>query len=320
MTHPPRQHHRAAVLDIGSNSIKLMLAHQEGTRLTIHHETATTTRLAHKLALTGKICPASRQATLKTLRDNKKAADQFGAQTLIAIGTSALRTATNRDEILRPARKILGTPIRIISGKQEGQLIYTGATTLHRWQQKNIRIIDIGGGSIEFIQGANGRPTHIKSLPLGCIHIRDTLLHNKQPIPTHTLETAITELTQKMHTALKNLTTPETTTLGSGGTCTTIASLRHTVTRLHQLEGAATHLTELKTLLHHLASCDLQQLRTHPRIPRNRADIITAGACILYAAMQTLHTKTIHCTTRGLRYGIWQKMIATTPFKTIRHQ
>jgi exopolyphosphatase/guanosine-5'-triphosphate,3'-diphosphate pyrophosphatase len=323
MGNPSRQHLRAAVLDIGSNSIKFMLGHQEGSLLTIHREDAITTRLGHKLALTGKICLSSQQSTLKVLRDCKKAANKFGAEKLVAVGTSALRSAANRDKILDPARKILGTPVRVISGKLEGKLVCSGTTSFHRWQRKNILVIDIGGGSVEFVCGNQGEPRLIKSLPLGCVRVRDTLLHGKQPVRQDILESAVGELTEKMRAGFRNFIGTGAVILGSGGTCTTLAALHcsgQPRVRVHELEGTAIRRTELKTLLDFLAACNLRQLRAHPRIPYRRADVITAGTCVLYAAMQVLDAKTMHCTTRGLRYGVWQKMIAPKPFKAVHHE
>jgi exopolyphosphatase/guanosine-5'-triphosphate,3'-diphosphate pyrophosphatase len=309
-------------LDIGSNSIKFMLGHQDGSTLNIVREDAITTRLGHKLALTGKICAASRQSTLKVLRDCKREAEKFGAEKIIAVGTSALRSAANSDTVLEPAKKILGTPIRVISGKLEGELVYTGTTSFHRWQQKDILVIDIGGGSVEFVYGTNGKPGKIKSLPLGCVRVRDALLHGKQPVSPDLLDDAIETLTTRMRNGFKDFIGLPAVVLGSGGTCTTLTSLHCSGSprvHVHELEGIAIRHAELKTLLNFLASCSLKRLRAHPRIPYRRADVITAGACVLYAAMQVLDAKAMHCTTRGLRYGVWQKMIARQPFKTVHH-
>jgi exopolyphosphatase / guanosine-5'-triphosphate,3'-diphosphate pyrophosphatase len=317
------KHLRAAVIDVGSNSIKFMLGYQEGSLLTIHREEAVTTRLGHKLALTGKICYASRLSTLKALRRCKREADQFGVEKIIAVGTSALRSATNRATVLEPAKKILGTPIRVISGKLEGELVYAGTTSYHHWQRRNIIVIDIGGGSVEFVYGTKGKLARVKSLPLGCVRVRDALLHDKQPVPPELLEAAISDLTNQMQRGFKDFIGLPAIILTTGGTATTLTSLHcsgQPRVRVHQLEGIAIRHNELKNLLNFLATASLRRLRAHPRIPYRRADVITAGACALYAAMQVLNAKTVHCTTRGLRYGVWQKMLAPQPFKAVHHE
>ncbi|MDR2463391.1 MAG: hypothetical protein LBD30_06390 [Verrucomicrobiales bacterium] len=319
---PPRHHLRAAVLDLGSNSIKFMLGHQHGTLLTVHREEAITTRLGHRLALTGRICDASRRATLRVLHDCQRRAAQFGAEQIIAVGTSALRSATNRDDLLTPAKAILGTPVRVISGKREGELVYAGTTSYHRWQRRDILVVDIGGGSVELVSGSGGQLRRANSLPLGCVRVRDALLRHRQPAPPELLAATLNELTDAMRAKFKNFTGSGAILLGSGGTVTTLTAL-HCAARpkmeIHELEGLAIRRAELQRLLHFLASRSLDELRAHPRIPRQRADVITAGACVLTAALTVTGMKSVHCTTRGLRYGVWQRMLAPVPFQTVRH-
>jgi exopolyphosphatase/guanosine-5'-triphosphate,3'-diphosphate pyrophosphatase len=314
---------RAAVLDLGSNSVKFMLGQQDGARLTVHREEAITTRLGHQLALTGEICRAARHATLRVLRHCQRAAAAYGAQKIIAVGTSALRSATNRDELLAPAREILGAPVRVVSGKLEGELVYAGATSYHRWRQRDILVIDIGGGSVEFVTGSAGRLTRAGSLPLGCVRVRDALLRGRQPVPRELWAATVSELAEQMRVGFKKFTAGGAVVLGSGGTCATLTALHradHPRVPVHELEGLAIRRAEALTLLEFLASRTLAQLRAHPRIPSRRAEIITAGACVLLAAMRALGANTVHCTTRGLRYGVWQRMLAPTPFKTVRHE
>ncbi|MDR1191058.1 MAG: hypothetical protein LBK60_05240 [Verrucomicrobiales bacterium] len=317
----PRRHLRAAVLDLGSNSVKFMLGHQDGTLLTVHHEEAITTRLGHQLALTGKICPAARRATLRVLRDCQRQAARYGAEKIVAVGTSALRSAGNSADLLAPAREILGAPVRVISGKLEGELVYAGTTSYHRWQRRDILVVDIGGGSVEFVSGSGGRLRRVKSLPLGCVRVRDALLHGRQPAPAKILAAAVDELTEKIRAGFKDFIGGGAVLLGSGGTVTTLTALHCPArARIHELEGLAIRRAELQRLLHFLATRSLDELRAHPRIPRKRADVITAGACVLYAALTVTGAKSVHCTTRGLRYGVWQRLLAPVPFHAVRHE
>ena len=317
-----KTHFRAAVIDIGSNSIKFMLGHQEGSQLTVVRETAHTTRLGHKLEITGKISTQSIQATLKVLQDCKRDAEFFGAAKIVAIGTSALRSATNRESVLQAAKKILGAPVRVISGKLEGRLIYAGTSSFHKWQGKDILVIDVGGGSVEFVYGRAGNVRQVKSLPLGCVRVRDTLLPG-QPVPDDTLKRTVERLTGEMSRKFADFLGLDAFLLGSGGTMMALTSLHarpHGLTDFRHFEGLSIRRHEMEQRLHALAASSLEDLRSNPSIPPSRADVITAGCAVFYAAMQMLRAKTIHCTTRGLRYGVWQKMLAPSPFKSVHYE
>ncbi len=176
---------------------------------------------------------------------------------------------------------------------------------------------------MELVYGANGRPRKIKSLPLGCVRVRDTLLHGRQPAGPALIDAAVGELVEKMRRGFREFIGLPAVVLGSGGTCTTLTSLHcsgQPRVRIHELEGLAISAGELQALLAVLAASSLASLRAHPRIPYHRADVITAGACVLYAALRTLGAGSVHCTTRGLRYGVWQKLVAPEPFKLVRHE
>ncbi|MDD5262601.1 MAG: hypothetical protein PHD76_12220 [Methylacidiphilales bacterium] len=316
------KHFRAAVLDIGSNSIKFMLGHQEGSHLSVFQEKAFTTRLGHKLALTGKIGSKPARDTLAVLRACKKEAEAFGAEKIIAIGTSALRSASNRDEVLLPSKKIIGGPVRVISGKLEGELIYAGTTSFHKWQEKEVVVIDVGGGSVEFVYGRKGKVLKNKSLPLGCVRVRDSLLPH-QPASATQLYEAIEILAKKMTAGFQSFLGLDAFLLGSGGTMMTLTALHpasYALPDIHHYEGMAIRQLEMQERLESLAVSPLAELRSNPRIPTLRADVITAGCCIFYTAMEVLGAKTIHCATRGLRYGVWQKMLAPNPFKSVHYE
>ena len=317
-----QRHFRAAVIDIGSNSIKFMLGHQDGSQLNITHESAHTTRLGHKLELTGKISSKSRQATLEVLRKCKQEADRFGVQKIVAVGTSALRSATNNAEVLSPAKKILGTAVKVISGRLEGSLVYAGTSSFHKWQDKEALVIDVGGGSVEFVYGRKGKVLKVMSLPLGCVRVYDSLLPD-QPATADQLDHAVELLTAHMKRKFSAFLDLDAFLIGSGGTMMTLTAL-HTRTSgrvdFRHFEGLSIRRHEMQQRLLALAGSSLDELRSNPCIPPGRAEVITSGCAVFYAAMKILHAQTIHCTTRGLRYGVWQKMLAPLPFKSVHYE
>jgi len=306
---------RGALLDIGSNSVKFMLAEQRGGTLHIIKEKAVTTRLGASLALTGNICPQSAADTLKVLQRCKLEADAFGAEKIIAIGTSALRSAANSSIVLQPARSLLGTAIRIISGKLEGELVYAGATWTPRWRKKTTLVIDVGGGSVEFVLGRQGKVLKSISLPLGCVRIRDLFLQEQPPDPLG-WQNAKLHLESEIKKRVSRHVGVPVDCVGTGGTMLTLAMIhrRHPASIWSEdLDGTAVSRLELHQISRKLSEQSLTILQKNASIPKSRADIITAGSLIYASALEALHLDSIHCSTRGLRYGLWRKMLATRP-------
>lgn len=310
---------RAVIFDVGSNSVKFFLASQTGSILTVHQEEATTTRLGASLALTNQLCAQSIQSTLHVLKKSMRKVKAFGVDQVLAVGTSALRSATNSQEVLAPAREILGTSLKLISGKVEGELVYAGATCLSHWIKKTVLVIDVGGGSVEFVIGCEGKVLKSISLPLGCVRMKDLFFDQQPPKPERMRQAQahlIKEIKQKV---LRHLPT-DFITLGTGGTMITLALMKGGHPHNHwdpALEGTKLSLAELLTHRESLAKSSLSQLRKNPSIPQARADIITAGATIYSSALEALGLSHIQCATHGLRYGLWSQKIALQPFKRI---
>ncbi|NCZ53919.1 MAG: hypothetical protein EBY81_08500, partial [Verrucomicrobia bacterium] len=118
---------RAAVLDLGSNTFKLLLAEQSGSTLRLHHEKAYPVRLGQGVALTGKIQPATSRRALRLLARLQRKIRIFHPSKIIAVATGTLRLARNRQSFLLPASRILGRKISLLTGHTEGRLIALAA-------------------------------------------------------------------------------------------------------------------------------------------------------------------------------------------------
>lgn len=148
-----------AVTDIGTNSVRLMLADEE---LRVVEKRLATTRIGEKIAETGELSEAGMERTLNALLGYAKAASDFGAP-LWAFATSAVRDAKNKEEFLRRARG-LGIEIEVVDGGTEAALAYIGVGAAGK-----ATLIDIGGGSTEAAQGENGTLKAGFSAPVGCV-------------------------------------------------------------------------------------------------------------------------------------------------------
>lgn len=307
---------RGAVMDLGSNTFKFMLAEQRGDILDVHLETAFPTRLGESLAETKKIKPSSMKKAFKALKEFRKKIDSWETQRIAVIGTHALRRAANYKDFLTPAEKILNTKIHIISGKEEASLVYAGVISNPRWKKEKILDIDIGGGSVEFVCGKNGEISHLQSLSIGGVRIRDLFL-SRYPLKKSSLEKAEDFLLKEMKKHLHKFLPFRGKLLSTGGTINTLCAIQSQKDEWPSLEGFRLTYSALHQIFLKLSPLSLDEIKTKFGIPDNRADIIVPGALILLSAMKVLRQKQIYCCIRALRYGIWNRRISPLPFKHI---
>ena len=163
---------RYAVFDLGSNSIKCVMAETHARGVRILHEESISTRLAEHLIDTCELRPEAIARTLAALRQIRAQADELGITHFRAVATSAVRDSRNRREFLRAAREVLGFPVRLLSGTEEAETIFAGVTADPHWRGRDIFIHDIGGGSAEWVQGRHGKMEKRISLPLGAVRLR----------------------------------------------------------------------------------------------------------------------------------------------------
>ncbi|MCX6935644.1 MAG: hypothetical protein NTZ01_05575, partial [Verrucomicrobia bacterium] len=176
----PQPSIRAAVLDLGSNTFKLLLAEQTGSVLHISHEKAYPVRLGEGVASTGRIQTATCQRALLLLTRLQRMITKFQPQQIFAVATGTLRRAKNGKSFILPASRIIGKKITLLTGHEEGRLIALAARQLSPPPQPRFHI-DLGGGSLEVIDSLRPAKPKIVSLNLGCVAVRDTLLPHHPP-------------------------------------------------------------------------------------------------------------------------------------------
>jgi exopolyphosphatase/guanosine-5'-triphosphate,3'-diphosphate pyrophosphatase len=168
---------RYAVFDLGSNSIKFVVAETRAGRVRILQEESISTRLAEHLIDTCELRPEAIARTLAALRQLRGQATSLGVENFSAVATSAVRDSRNRRVFLKAAREVLGFPVRLLSGMEEAATIFTGVTADAHWRGRDIFILDVGGGSAEWVQGHHGKMEKRISLPLGAVRLRERFLH-----------------------------------------------------------------------------------------------------------------------------------------------
>lgn len=293
---------RAAIIDLGSNTFKLMLVEQAGKKLSIHYETAITVRLGERLHHTRKLPSKAILRALQALKKFQKHIKKFHAKKIIALGTHALRSAKNRNSFLKPAEKILGIKIHVISGKKEGELVYAGISSNPSFRKSEILNLDIGGGSTECIHGKKRKLSSVESIPIGCVHLRD-LFFKRYPVSPIQITHTEKYIQKKLSPIAKKHTSFHGKLLSSGGTINALCSILYLSNDYRSFEGKKITQQQLHNIIIYLSSLSLPQIRKIPFLPSDRADIILPGALILYTSMKLLNIKTLQTSTRGLRYG-----------------
>ncbi|QSR86055.1 exopolyphosphatase [Candidatus Methylacidiphilum infernorum] len=302
-----------AVFDIGSNTIKFLAARQkrDNTIEFLLHQSFTT-KLAEGLFFTGELSPEAIYRTLDILSLLRRQADELGLRSRIAAATSAVRDSKNRKYFLKKAEEILGHKILLLSGDDEAKIIYRGVCSdpLLQGQASPLTVVDVGGGSSEWIQGKEKTPEYFLSLPLGAIRVRDRFVSG-YPVGTKTVARMLHCLEKQLQDPLREIKGGCQKVIGTGGTISTMANIFQQSSKEDFLK---THHFPMDTdsiqkKLEELAHYDLEQLSKIPGLPLNRVEIIIPGMAVVFATLSVLGSNTLVSSIRGLRYGLLDLLV-----------
>lgn len=290
-----------AAIDVGSNSVKLLVgAAANGRVRAITHRSAVT-RLGGGVDRTGRIARAAQDRTIAVLRQFRRLCAQLKVERIVAVGTEALRLARNGGSFAKLCGTKTGIPLRILTGREEARLAFLGATSGRREQK--LAAIDIGGGSTEIMFGKPGDLQGDMSLALGAVRL--TEMHLKSDPPSLAERMAmfhrIHEELDRLPPKFRRATGPGATLLGIGGTCVNVARM---VRPAGSPEGRVVPFNALEDVLERIAELPLSRRKKVPGIDPDRADIILAGARILSETLRVLDIDAFTATVHGLRRGL----------------
>lgn len=303
---------RLGAIDIGTNSIRLVVVEVEGPdSYRVLDEERIQTRLGQGLYETGKIGKEQRIRSLAALGRMKAIADGFEVDELRAIATAALREADNGAEFVERAMAEHGIDIEIISEAEEAGLALRSVQKHFSLEDQPYVIVDIGGGSMEIILVAGTVIDKIHSLPLGAIRLTESFLH-ADPIAEpewKALRHRIDRILKK-RMAKKKLVTP--VMIGSGGTFTAFATMAmfERQGEAGPVQGYAMTRSEFVHLLSRLREATLKVRRKFRGLNPDRADIIVAGGAAVARLAKRLGVRKILVNERGIRDGLLLGMIA----------
>ena len=298
-----------AVIDIGTNSVKLLVAEISGGRIDPLYEGSEQTRLGAGFYETHRLLPEAIAKTAEAVRAFLENAQRFGPVTLHVIATSAARDAVNQSELVEAIQRATAKELSVISGDQEAEWAFTGVASDPQLAQQPLLVMDIGGGSTEFVVGAKGERRAGRSFQVGSVRLLEKF-HPSDPPTEKERENCLGWLRKFFAEEIKpflreHLGAESPTLVSTGGTASILARLKWKL--LHydreKIEGTVLSARELAEETAGLWSLPLEQRKRLPGMPASRADVIIMGAAILEAATEALGFAEARISTRGLRYG-----------------
>jgi exopolyphosphatase / guanosine-5'-triphosphate,3'-diphosphate pyrophosphatase len=304
-----RESVRLAAIDIGSNSIRQIVADVASDgKIRVVDEMKAMPRLGVGVDETGLLSQASMDAALLALSHMSTLARQIGASRVDAVATSAVRDASNGGAFLERVRAETGLRVRLLTGEEEARLSFRSALAHFELGAGRTVVMDIGGGSLELALAADGLLDRLESFPFGAIRATEQFLGGGQRAPK-TRE--LTELRRAVRWAVRDrLSVKEwrgARVIGSGGTFTNLAAMANA--RVGLQSATSTHGTvlarnEVEHALDLLAGMAPEERASVPGLNPQRADIIVAGLAVAAEVLTIFEARELHASAYGIREGL----------------
>ncbi len=306
MVSKPGNHPRIAAIDLGTNTIRLVVAEVESDgSYRVLDEEREMTRLGRGLDRSGQLGRGPVERSLEALCKMRAIADGFGVSHLRVVATSAVREASNGGAFRREAQRRCGVRVEVISADEEAQLAFRSVSRHFQLDQQSVAVVDIGGGSLEVVLVAGGVINQVHSLPLGAVRLTERYVKSDPIGDKHWKK-----LRKAVDRAIKREIgrppfTPEVM-VGSGGTFTNIGEMIQCERegRLTQVRGYGVTRSDVQRLLDRLRESPLAERRRICGLNPKRADIIMAGTAAVARLAKRLGTSRILVNDRGIRDGI----------------
>jgi exopolyphosphatase / guanosine-5'-triphosphate,3'-diphosphate pyrophosphatase len=274
-----------AAIDIGTNSTRVLVARPVDGRLDILDRVMTITRLGQDVGRTGRLSDEAVERTLACLRGYREIVERHEAGAIRVATTSASRDAANRDEFFAAVEEVVGVRPELLSGDEEGRVSFLGATSDLDPALGPFLIVDIGGGSTEFIAGTD-HVEAVMSIDVGCVRLTEKFLEHDPPQPEE-LSASISftdAYLDDVHRELPGVADARTL-VGLAGTITTVAAVEiglatYDRDRIHHFRLTRDAVEDVFRTLATESRAD----RLHnPGLEAGRADVIVGGCCVLVA-------------------------------------
>jgi exopolyphosphatase/guanosine-5'-triphosphate,3'-diphosphate pyrophosphatase len=298
----PEGSRRVAVIDIGSNSTRLLVADVDDGRVTPIERRSTVTRLGRGVDLTGRLAAEAIEAACGAVGPYLGKLRELGAEAVDAIATSAVRDADNGSAFVAELRERFALSARVLDGEEEARLTYLGATSETAPEVPTL-VIDIGGGSTEMIIGEGREIEFHTSLQAGVVRHTERHLVSDPPTPVE-LEDLAADLRALIEAATLQAPRAEAG-IAVAGTPTSLAAIELELVPYdpQRIHGHVLELRSIQRMLSSLASAPLAERAKIPGLHADRAPTIVAGVVTLVEAMRAFDLERITVSEHDILYG-----------------
>ena len=295
---------RVAVVDIGTNSTRLLIADVDGTHVAEVERRTTVTNMGRGVDHSGLICADAIEDACGVIADYKAHYEEMGAERVMAIATSAVRDAANGEAFIAELRERFCLDARLLTGEEEAHLTYLGATA-HRASNEPTLVFDIGGGSTELIVGSGQRVGFHASLQAGTIRQSERHLSCDPPDP-HELEDLASEIRNVIDRAVA--AQPEAKparAIAVAGTPTSLAAIDQQLEPYdpRRVHGYRLGMRRIQRMLSRLSSLPLAERLRVPGLHPGRAPTIVAGTVILVQVMRAFGLEEVEVSELDILHG-----------------
>ncbi len=304
---------RRAVIDVGTNSVKLLVADVAGHEVRPVHEESRQTRLGQGFYETHRLQPAAIAHTAEAVAEFASTAREKNSVSLCVIATSAARDALNPADLTDAIERASGLKTEIISGAREADWAFRGVTTDAELAKSPLLLLDVGGGSTEFILGHGAKKSFARSFPLGTVRLMEKFPHGDPP-PDAEFEACRDWVKNLFQAEVRPLLEPALQherksgairLVGTGGTTSILARVEKKMDRFDRDKIESTVLSFEQVVAHrkNLWRLPLAERKEVPGLPKLRADVILTGVLIYEAVMAEFGFAELRISTRGLRFA-----------------
>lgn len=305
---------RLGVLDIGSNTINLLVAEaRPGARPLTTTSDRSILRLMRFLLPDGSISEAGLQGIEDAVRQARAVAARENVEELLTIATSALREATNGAEAIARVEAITGVPLRVLDGPDEARNTFLAIRRWYGWSVGDLLMIDIGGGSLEIAAGSDELPDLAMSLPLGAGRATIGFLPDDPPAEEQllALRAHADAMLAPVRQAMEGRSAPNRV-VGSSKTVRSLARLAGTdIPGWAGAERLRLTRSALKSWIPRMAAMPAEARQQLPGITPERTFQIVGGAVVLHATMKALDVSELEVCPWALREGVLLRYLET---------
>lgn len=306
-----------ASIDIGTNTLRLLIAglNENGSLQPVVYERAIT-RLGGNYREDAGIAPEAAERTLRALESFRRIIDENGVRTVWATATSVVRRAKNRDFFLCEAHRRAGVSIDVISGGEEARLSLLGVLSVITDRSERKLVIDIGGGSTEFIFTRAGARAGAWSMEMGVVHLTERHLKSDPPLKLELecledeIKGVLSDLKAMMNAqgvkAYEYSTFMDASLIGTAGTITTLAAIDQSLETYdrEKVNNYSLSKERVRHIYYYLTGLTLAERQSVLSLEKGREDLIVSGSAIALLVMEEFAFDEIKVSDSGLLEGI----------------